>query len=355
MRGPLPFLGTLGLLLALGLSGCSKESPIRTSRFEAFDTSIDLSLVGVDEEKARRIGTELSGDFRDLDAAWHAWEPGSLEYLNERLPAKKAFAAPPAVLTLIQAAMPLAERSEHLFNPAIGKLLDLWGFHSDPPQCKPPPPAKQIERLVKANPRLGDLEISGILIKSSNPAVQLDFGPFAKGLAMDMAIARLREQGIRNALINAGGDVRAIGSRSGQPWRVPIRRGTGHGVLAMVEVRGDESVFTAAAHQRNFVYEGKAYHYLIDPRSGAPAEGAQSVTVLHRDAATAAAAASALFVAGPEGWHAIAQRMGIHQVLFVDSAGTVHLSPAMAERLQLLDKSVPIQVSAPLAAPPSAP
>jgi thiamine biosynthesis lipoprotein len=275
--------------------------------------------------------------------------------VNERLPNGQPFAAPPVVLSLIRAAMPLAERSDHLFNPALGKLQALWGFHSEPPDCKPPPPAKQIERLVKANPRLSDLALSDIRIKSNNALVQLDFGPFAKALAMDLVIGRLRAEGVRNALINAGGDVRAIGSRTGQPWRVPIRRGTGHGVLAMIEIRGDESLFTVAGHQRNFVYEGKTYHYLIDPRSGAPAEGTQSVTVMHQEAATAAAAAIALFIAGPEGWHGVAQRMGIHQVLLVDHLGTPHLSPAMAERLQLLDKGAPIELSAPLTAPRPAP
>lgn len=349
MRGCL--VGTLGLSLVLGAIGCTKEVPVHTKRFEAFDTPIDLSIVGVDEEKAIKVSAEISQDLRAMDAAWHAWEPGPLVYVNERLPSRKPFAAPPVVLLLIRAAERLSQESERLFNPTIGKLLALWGFHSDPPECKPPPPPRQIERLVKADPKLSDLELSGIMLRSNNPAVQLDFGAFAKGFAIDRAIARLRELGVRNALINAGGDVRAIGSRSGIPWRVPIRRGTGHGVLAIIEVSGDESLFTAAGHQRSFVYEGKTYHHLIDPRSGYPAEVTQSVTVMHQESATAAAAATALFVAGPELWQRIAQSMGIAYVLLVDTEGSVHLSPAMAERVQLLDRNAQIQPNVPLTAP----
>lgn len=344
-------LGTLGLTLALLTLGCAQEAPIHARRLEAFGTTVDLSIVGMDDERASKVSARISQDLRELDAAWNAWEPGPLAYLNERLPTHKPFAAPPVLLPLIHAAERLARESDQRFNPAMGKLMALWGFHSDPPDCKPPPPTRQIDRLVKANPRLSDISQEGILLKGNNSELQLDFGAFAKGFAMDLAIARMRELGVRNALINAGGDVRVIGTRSGLPWRIPIRRGTGNGVLAIIELRGDESLFTAATYQRSYVYEGKTYHHLIDPRTGYPAGGTQSVTLVHQEAATAAAAATALFLAGPESWQPIAQGMGITQVLLVDTAGTLHMSPLMAKRVQLLEKSAPIELSAPLTDP----
>ena len=118
-------------------------------------------------------------------------------------------------------------------------------------------------------------------------------------------------------------------------------------------VSGDESLFTSGDYDRNFIYEGKTYHHIIDPRTGYPAEGTRSVTVAHTDATTADAAATALFVAGPDHWHEVARRMGMRYVLLVDSEGTVHMNPAMAERLELVDEDVEIELSPPLLGRPA--
>jgi thiamine biosynthesis lipoprotein len=77
-------------------------------------------------------------------------------------------------------------------------------------------------------------------------------------------------------MINAGGNVRAIGDRAGRPWRVPIRRATGTRVLGTINVSGDASVFTSGDYRRNFIYEGKTYHNVIDPRTGYPADEAST-------------------------------------------------------------------------------
>ena len=339
-------------LVAAVLGGCGQETPVYTSRFTAFGSLIDLNVVGVDEATAQRVSAEIEADFKYLHYDWHAWDPGPLGYLNQTLPTGGAVAAPPSVLPMIRLGQKLSDASENLFNPAIGKLVELWGFHTDSPECLPPPPAARIQKLVKAAPKMGDLTVEGIYVTSSNPAVKLDFGAFGKGYGIDLAIEHLRSLGIRNAMINAGGDLRVIGDRAGQPWRIPLRRASGHGVMAILEVSGDESVFTSAGYQRNFVYEGRTYHHIIDPRTGYPADDSQSVTVIHTDAVTADAAATALFVAGPEDWVRIAERMGIAFVMLVDSAGTVHMTPPMAERVQMLEPNVQILVSPPLGAAP---
>ena len=72
---------------------------------------------------------------------------------------------------------------------------------------------------------------------------------------MDLAIRHLRDLGVKNAIVNAGGDLRAIGSRAGHPWRVAIRRPSGGGVFATIDVQGDESVFTSGDYERFFIEE----------------------------------------------------------------------------------------------------
>ena len=149
---------------------------------------------------------------------------------------------------------------------------------------------------------MDDVHIDGLMLRGTNPAVDLDFSAITKGYGVDLAIGHLRELGVRHAMVSAGGTVRVIGERSGQPWRITVRRPSGSGVLAVLQLRGDESIATVADYERNFDFEGKTYHQPLDPRTGYPAAGARSVTVIHSDAATAEGAATALFIAGPEAW-----------------------------------------------------
>ncbi|RLJ18593.1 thiamine biosynthesis protein ApbE [bacterium endosymbiont of Escarpia laminata] len=337
------------ILFTLIVAGCHGEhQPIHHSRFLAFGTLVDLDIVGADRETAERASAAIQADFNDMHQAWHAWDPGPLKRVNLLIQKGEQFAIPPSVQPLIEQSSRLSAQSNHLFNPAIGHLIDLWGFQKSPEQWEPPP-QEAIDKLLTANPRMSDLQLDDILLQSSNPSVKLDFGAFGKGYGIDLAIEHLRELGIHSAILNSGGDLRAIGNRDGRPWRIAIRRPSGHGVFAMVEVDGDESVFTSGDYERNFMYEGRLYHHIIDPRTGYPATKSHSVTVIHQDAATADAAATALFIAGPDEWHEIAQAMGIKFVLLVGSDDRIHMNPAMQKRVILVDENhQEIVVSKPL-------
>jgi FAD:protein FMN transferase len=320
----------------LALAACSKETPVTSVRFDAFATSIDLSLVGVDQQQARQAEALIKQDFLFLEQAWHSWQPGPMGRINRMLITGEPFVAPPSTMPLVRLSKEYEARSGGLFNPAIGYLMDLWGFHADVLDSRPPPPPDQIARLVQAAPSMEQIDIRGLELQGHNKAIRLDFDNIAKGYALDLAIEQLRELGIKSALVQAGGEVRVIGDRSGQPWRITIRRPSGTGVLAIVPMRGDESLVTKSDYDRNFVYNGKTHHAIIDPRTGSPASATKSVSVLHTDATTAAAAATALFIAGPDAWHAVASGMGIRYVLLVDAEGTLHMNPAMAERIELV-------------------
>lgn len=342
--------GRLLLLLSvlLSMSGCRREEPVYNERFLAFNTLVDLSIVGVHREAAQSAARLIEQDLGRLQADLHAWNPGALGRVNQLLPSGDWISVSPSILPALKLGRTFAEQSDQLLNPTIGKLVALWGFHTDTPKCQPPPDPAQIQTLLKANPRMQDLEMDGIRLRGHNPKVQLDFDGYAVGYGLDLAITHLREMGVQNAVINAGGNLRAIGDRDGQPWRFTIKRPSGTGVYAIVEVSGDESLFTVSDYDQNYTFEGKTYHNVIDPRTGAPATGSHAVTVLHQEAVVAHAAASALFVAGPERWVEIAKRMGVRYVILMDSQGTTHMTPAMAKRLELMKKDPTIKLSAPL-------
>jgi thiamine biosynthesis lipoprotein len=174
--------------------------------------------------------------------------------------------------------------------------------------------------------------------------VKLGFGAFAKGTAVDAAIDALRAQGVDNAIINIGGDLRAIGSHGERPWVIGIRHPRQEGrMLASVAVQNDESVFTSGDYERYFSYEGKRYPHILDPRTGYPAREVISVTVIHQNAARADAAATALLVAGLD-WPQIAASMGIDRVMLMRADGQIEMSPAMAEHVNLADKTLTPQI-----------
>ncbi len=336
----------LAILLCLLLTACSQQptAPI-TRHFLAFGTMVDLSLQGVNQKKADEVTAIIEEDFRLMHHSWHAWDPGPLGRVNRLIPSGEPFSVPPSVLPLIKIGTELAEQSGNRFNPAIGKLIRLWGFHSNDPSGWSPPSDEAIQKLLQANPRMTDLTFNGVSMRSSNPAVDLDFGAFGKGYGIDLAMEHIKELGVSNAILNAGGDLRAIGNRGGEPWRIAIRNPDGDTPLALLKVEGDESVFTSGDYERKYSYQGKSYHHIIDPRTGYPAMGTHSVTVLHDDATRADAAATALFVAGPDEWFQVAQAMGVRYVLLLDSNNTVHMSPAMAKRTEMLQKNLVIKIS----------
>lgn len=326
------------LLLLVLLGACSREdatnASLHQSQLLALGTLVDISLWDVDEKLAEQAIHDIDKRLHRIHQDWHSWLPGRLHDINTALANDQDVELNDDELELLQHASLLAAQSEQLFNPAIGHLISLWGFHSDNPEG-PPPPDSAIQKQLQLKPRMSDLVFSGHTLHSNNTAVQLDVGAFAKGYAIDQAIALLRQRGINNAIVNAGGDLRAIGRHGRRPWRIGIRHPTAPGVIASVEVQDDESVFTSGNYERFYQYQGQRYHHIIDPRSGYPAKQSLSVTVIHQDATTADAAATALFIAGPERWPIIARKMGIDQAMLIDDQLTVHMTPAMARRIEL--------------------
>jgi thiamine biosynthesis lipoprotein len=140
--------------------------------------------------------------------------------------------------------------------------------------------------------------------------------------------------GITDALVNAGGDLRAIGSHGDRPWRIAIRDPRG-GVVGSLETGADEAIFTSGNYERFREDSEKRYPHILDPRNGWPVTELSSVTVIAGEGLLADAAATALIVAGPDEWKETARAMGLEQVLVVDANGKVFMTPRMAERVRL--------------------
>jgi FAD:protein FMN transferase len=319
--------------LSAFVCACSRTPMVYQRQLLAMGTLVDVSIDGVSAHKAQAGVEAVAQQMHLVGHRWHAWKPSRLTRINRALEAGRAVSLTPRESRVIREAMTVARRSDYLFDPAIGKLVALWGFHTDVRPKLPPPPPAAIQALVQQHPSMADLTLKQDILRTSNRAVQLDFGGFAKGLAINRSIAALKQLGINNAIVNAGGDMRVIGNKDGHPWRIGIKNPRAEGVIAAVDMQGDESIYTSGDYERFFIYHGKRYCHIIDPRTGMPAPGVTSVTVIHQNAAIAEAADKALFIAGPAGFARMAARLGVSQAMLIDTHGTVYMTPAMARRV----------------------
>ena len=326
---------TFFVVVFLALSGCEQRPLVYQQQVLALGTLVDISIYGVDEQQAAKAVTAVGNKMEAIHHDWHAWQPSRLTYINEQLAIGNSVSLNPEQQQVIQTGIELARQSNDLFNPAAGKLIALWGFHSDERPDTAPPAESDINALVTAAAKMSGLTLDGNQLSSTNPEVMIDVGGYAKGYAVDQGIDTLRRMGINNAIINAGGDLRAIGNKGERPWRIGIRHPRQAGVIASLETHADESVFTSGDYERYFEYGGQRFHHIIDPRSGRPAQGTSSVTIIHKDASSADAAATAMFIAGPDQWRETARAMAVEEVMLIDTAGTIYMTEAMSQRLHI--------------------
>ena len=357
------FLTVAAVLL---LAACQGKEPLHQEQSYVFGTLVDVTVYGESEPRARQAANEVLQEFQRLHNLLHAWQPSELSKLNAAFARGESMAVSTEFVAMLRDAVQLSQQSQGLFNPAIGGLVQLWGFHADEFKTALPD-EKQIVALTAANPQMSDIVFNpsrppivrggevaqasspdkgrdgvGFEVRSNNKAVQLDLGGYAKGYALDRAAEILRKQGIRNALVNIGGNILALGQHGKRPWRIGIQHPRKPGALATLELRDGEAVGTSGDYQRYFELGGKRYCHLIDPRSGHPVPGVQAATVLTRGPHAGVLSdvlSKPLFIAGTGGWRAAAMQMNLPEAMLVDAQGSIHLTAGLQKRLEFSDKN----------------
>ena len=323
------------LLMIFLLSGCDREVGERQQTLYIFGTLLDITAYDADPMVFQRAVSRLDQTLQQMHRDWHAWKgEGELIRLNQALAQGEMFTLSSQMAELLRQGQTYFRQSEGLFNPAIGRLIALWGFHDDELPTGKPPDRQRVDELVAAAPGMDDLTIQGDRISSSNRQVQLDLGAYAKGYALNLALDQLRDDGLRNVIVNAGGDLCVAGRHGNRPWRIGVRHPQGSGVIASLELEDGECVMTSGNYERYREFEGIRYGHIIDPRSGYPVAHVASATVISCRGGLADAAATALSVAGPRQWQRIATKLAVDQVMLVDETGRVFLTPAMQARVR---------------------
>jgi thiamine biosynthesis lipoprotein len=319
------------------LDGCERERVFQREGY-VFGTRVDVALYTDDPELADAAIAAVLREFDRLHGAYHAWEPSELSVLNEALAHGQSREVSPELAAMLRDAQSLSEIGDGLFDPAIGALVELWGFHADTFEPMLPDPVA-LAAFKAARPRMGDLVIEGVRISSRNPAVRIDLGGYAKGYALDRAATILLERGIRNALINVGGNIMALGSKGGQPWRVGIQHPRRSGVMATMPLYDGEAIGTSGDYQRYFELNGVRYAHILDPRTFEPAQGTQALTVLvtprpHAGVLSDVASKPAYLAGDADAWREQARHFGIEHVFRVAADGQVEATRALRARLE---------------------
>ncbi len=325
----LPPLALLFCLAALVLAGCQKhEHDIRETRF-MMGTLVEFTIHGVEESRARAAIRAAAAEMQRIDALFRTeGAPGNAVMRLNRAPVGVAVPLPEEVARLLRKAQAIEAASGHAFHIGLGRLNALWGFSRNPPPSEPPDAA----RIAALRPPAHCFAASPQGWRRLDARCALDFGAIAKGYAVDRGLAVLERAGIRDAIINAGGDLGILGRHGARPWRIGIRdpRKPG-GVLASLPIEGRLAVVTSGDYERFFIHDGVRYHHILDPASGLPARKSRSATVIAPDAASADGWSTALFVLGAAG---LARLPASWPALVVDGGGRIHANAPMRALLR---------------------
>lgn len=258
-----------------------------------------------------------------VDAQMSPWKPASDLQRFNRAAVGTWVALPAGMLGLLQRALQINRLSAGAFDPALGDLVDAWGFGP----VREAPDAAALRALrerarAPAHERL-ELDLAGGRARKLAPA-QLDLCGIAKGHAVDRMVEVLRQHGLAHALVALDGELHALGRQAdGQAWPVALEspeagRRAVQGVIEMEDV----AVATSGDYRRFLQLGAARVAHSMDGRRGGPVNnGVASVTVLAAQCKDADAWATALLVAGPDEGLALARRHGLEALMLLRRAG----------------------------------
>jgi thiamine biosynthesis lipoprotein len=269
-------------------------------------------------------------EIKRIETLMSPWLDSSDVTRINRSAGKERVKVSPETFEVIQKAQEISELSKGGFDITVGPLTELWRKAREK---KIPPPVEDVkEKLGLVNFKNIETDQKGkVFLKKKGMAI--DLGGIAKGYAVDRAFDVLMSLGYKNLIINAGGDLRVGGLKNNQPWSIGIQNPReSQKLLARISV-SDTAIATSGDYEKYFIYQGKRYHHIFNPKDGFPTEGCQSVTIIAKDCITADGLATAVFVLGAEKGYSLCQKLDGVKCLIVDKEGKTIFSPSLKDRI----------------------
>ena len=338
-------MATCTLLVACS-GGESRTSPrnrevARAAERERVARRITFGAMGTEVvmEAQANAGSELDGarldealtaarvEFDRVEDMMTSWRDSPLVRMNDAADGSP-IEVPEELASLVERALTIARLSGGAFDPTFASVGKAWDFKSDPPVI---PSAKELEKLLD---RVGwsKVTVDSISNTIAMPAgTRIGLGGIAKGYGVDRAMKTLMGFGVEHAIVNAGGDLKALGDDQGKAWEVAVKHPRDlKRAIAVVPV-SNVCLVTSGDYERFFEADGVRYHHIIDPRTGQPATGCMSATVTAPDAALADGVATAVCVLGPDLGLEFVERLPKIEAIVVGMDGQVRTSSGLAE------------------------
>jgi thiamine biosynthesis lipoprotein len=335
-----------GIALACALllgAGCDRGGDRQEGTIQAAGGDVHVVVRGADPARVQAMLAQARTEAAAREAEWHAWRPSAVTTINAAFRRGEAAAAPATVLRLVERSRAFARASDGLLDPAVGGLVQLWGFHTDRfPLDSPPPTKATVAAWLATRPRLEQVRRDGERLASANPHVQFDFNAILEGETAVALETLLRRHGLHDARLELGGDTAVLGDDGGAPWQVGFKDPYG-GELGHVALADGEAFFTSGNYDKfRPSTSGGRWGHVLDPRTGMPARGAAATAVLSDDPVLADAASTALMVGGPSAFARLAKQLGAGCALMVTEENELLITTAMRQRMQFARNPIPL-------------
>ncbi len=284
------------------LFSCQSKNKWHSTTLLYFDTLCEINLKCSPEKFSKAIET-VKEVFSEIESTFS--------------PNKQNFDSP-LFKELLKKSYEVYKASNGAFDVTIGPLSKIWGFQDKKYRI---PESKEIKEALK---KVGFNKICKEKDKFFLPSwVNFDWGASAKGFGVDLAYKRLKELGIKNGFINAGGDIYCWGKNpKNDYWKIGIKHPRKQGFLGVIIV-SNIGIATSGDYQRFFEVEGIRYHHILNPFTGYPVQNKQSVTVIGPKTVYCDALATALFVSSKE--EKILKKFPQYGAIIVNSQGKISI------------------------------
>lgn len=302
-----------------------------TSLYQSFEGNIFGTYYRIklnSEHKINKLENKIKEKLQEVDNHMSVFIPHSEINRINRAETGEDISLSPQMQTLLRISHSVWKQSDGWFDPAVGKLVELWGFGTEKPGHEPS--AGKISEVLSYS-NFGSLTFSkdfGTLRKKDSRTF-LNLSAVAKGFGVDEVARLLEQNGIRDYLIEIGGEVRVSGRGPHGSWLVGVTIPDPNRNFPEMRIEMTDYSVATSGNYRNYYYRnGRKYAHTISPQSGYPAENTLvSATVFHPECAWADAYATALTAMGAEKAKAFAQKQQLAVILQTDG-GEVYVSPA---------------------------
>jgi thiamine biosynthesis lipoprotein len=267
------------------LAACAANGQQELLRLEksadAMGSTYSIALYGYDRVRMEAAADAAFDEVRRLDELLSNYQPGSQWSEVNRDAATRPVQVSPELFALLSACVEYSRESEGAFDITVGPLMKVWGFYKGSGHLPHKP--EIAAALARVGYRHVRLDPAARTVRFDRPGVEMDPGGVGKGYAVDRMVEILRQNGIRTALVaGSGSSIFGMGSPPDEPrgWPVKIKDPwDNRKTLAEVWLK-DSSMSTSGSYEKFFRAEGKVYAHIMDPRTGYPAQGSVSVSVI---------------------------------------------------------------------------